>query len=868
MWSVGLILVLCMVLASLWTHPKSDAIRDDRDDRDDSARRQRGGASTTAPTIRGLRLSNQGKDVLLFSKIGLYLRLADATGNRIDWLEQNKASVQFYTNGTVASKGDMIDVSTPTPDSYATVSREHYVAMPSETSLVIDLNADVPIAAVRVGAVESTTAPEQRRLLVETSAQYSSIADATFTAGFVRGPTTAQATGPAFFAYPRTAGSTKRFQSASDAVDEGDLGTLGGAYTIECRFKSASVTSYRNLCDMNYNAWNVGPRFEQTSENKAYWVWSAKGDFTVSPPVSLSENVWYYVAFVMNNGLVSMYLDDAPLASDVPSKGGFPTAFGSVRIGGGFSDDRFFQGEISVLNVYKTALTAVEIRSNAARAMLQQPSASVPTSHISASGIYEYAATPTGFSSVARDTASTVTVTSGLVILIDPDQPASFPGSGASLTNLVSGGGVATLSGTYEPVTILGKKAIHLINTSTSIASNQATLFLPTARVHTISIWYFVTFVCVAPTKYVLDGRTTTPDTYIMNGQYGAVWSSSHYYLNGGAARTISSSVLECFGAVSTSWQHITLVATGVQPSATFNLFRRYNAQEGMDINVGRVTVYDRALSQSENAAMYHTGWSSAGVSPASQPPPAITPAPSPGGHAVFWPAGREGNSLSTFCNAMWDETVAPLGFTTHPVALKTYPSLQQIATYWIKFVDLSMYVWSDGTPIDVASFPTKFGAVGPFFHPSYYKATFPYHAYQIMTPLSWRARYFFDPNLDYKWGYSVPTSATRIALCLDNDLQGNGDQTPNAPTPQYDWHRANKTTWTLWGYPNKNYNDADRVLLGTFSTSHCTRSRGMYKWSAIPSWPSGRRFTHYLWQPSTYKGPGTWWSCPPLLCE
>ena len=176
-----------MVLASIWTHSKSDAIRDDLDDRDDSARRQCGGASTTAPTIRGLRLSNQGKDVLLFSKIGLYLRLADATGNRIDWLEQNKASVQFYTNGLAAGKGDMIDVSTPTPDSYATVSREHYVAMPSETSLVIDLNADVPIAAVRVGAVESTTAPEQRRLLVETSAQYSSIADATFTAGFVRG---------------------------------------------------------------------------------------------------------------------------------------------------------------------------------------------------------------------------------------------------------------------------------------------------------------------------------------------------------------------------------------------------------------------------------------------------------------------------------------------------------------------------------------------------------------------------------------------------------------------------------------------------------------------------------------------------------
>ena len=973
MWSVGLILVLCMVLASLWTHWKSDAISDDRDD---SARLQCGGASPTAPTIRGLRLSNKGKDVLLFSKIGLYLRLADATGNRIDWLEENKASVQFYTNGLVASKGDTIDMKTPTPDSYATVSREHYVAMPPETSLVIDLNADVPIAAVRVGAVESTTAPEQRRLLVETSAQYSSIADATFTAGFVRGqkpsasdPSShisasgiyeyaATPTGfaPAFdtvivaknvgtqsIVVPTTlrgasvlivggggggafsggggggAGDIVYIADATinagpytvtvgaggvGAASDGGDGTTGGssvAFGLTAdgggggthkrnglgggsgggagyeggtggevssrvrsgtsaigpwvRFGNVGGSNPRNNAGLNYGcaggggAGKVGGNCTSTyggGGGDGLPDWSRMG-----VAAGVGHNVNGVVWFGGGGGGSS--------DNNASGKGG--------KGGGGDGSSGILANPNIGEPKAKNGLANTGGGGGGGR--MSPPSHSPPAGSGGSGVIIILGKSGALDTSITASAAITpAPVTSGLVILIDPDQPASFPGSGASLTNLVSGGGVATLSGTYEPVTILGKKAIHLINTSTSIASNQATLFLPTARVHTISIWYFVTFVCVAPTKYVLDGRTTTPDTYIMNGQYGAVWSSSHYYLNGGAARTISSSVLECFGAVSTSWQHITLVATGVQPSATFNLFRRYNAQEGMDINVGRVTVYDRALSQSENAAMYHAGWSSAGVPPASPPPPAITPAPSTGGHEVFWPAGREGNSLSTFCNAMWDETVAPLGFTTHPVALKTYPSLQQIATYWIKFVDLSMYVWSDGTPIDVGSFPTKFGAVGPFFHPSYYKATFPYHAYQIMTPLSWRARYFFDPNLDYKWGYSVPTSATRIALCLDNDLQGNGDQTPNAPTPQYDWHRTNRTTWTLWGYPNKNYNDADRVLLGTFSTSNCTRSRGMYKWSAIPSWPSGRRFTHYLWQPSTYKGPGTWWSCPPLLCE
>jgi hypothetical protein len=145
------------------------------------------GAPRTVPTIHGVRLTNQGKEVLRFSKFGLYLQLSDATGDRVDWLERNKAKVLFYTNGLVDCKGDMIDMTTPTPLSYATVSREHYVALPAETSLVLDLNEDVPLAAVRLGAVESNTAPEQRKLFVETSASYRSISDATFTAGFVRG---------------------------------------------------------------------------------------------------------------------------------------------------------------------------------------------------------------------------------------------------------------------------------------------------------------------------------------------------------------------------------------------------------------------------------------------------------------------------------------------------------------------------------------------------------------------------------------------------------------------------------------------------------------------------------------------------------
>ena len=192
MWSVGILIVLCIVLASLWAYstPAGTHI-------EESSSRTcvfwhnvivggAGGASPSAPTIRSVRLTNQGNDVLVFSKIGLYLQLEDATSNRIDLLEKNKASVQFYTMGLVASKGDLIDTTPLTAQSYATVSPDHYVSLPAETSLVIDLEDDVPITVVRMGAIESTTAPDKRQLLVETSSDHTNIANATFTPGFVR----------------------------------------------------------------------------------------------------------------------------------------------------------------------------------------------------------------------------------------------------------------------------------------------------------------------------------------------------------------------------------------------------------------------------------------------------------------------------------------------------------------------------------------------------------------------------------------------------------------------------------------------------------------------------------------------------------
>jgi hypothetical protein len=713
-WKLGLVtlvIIVCILLAALWSDVR--ACWACIGGRHSHNRLTWGGlplAPTNAATIRSVRLTNQGADVLSFSKVGLFSALNDATGNRPDWIEQHKTSVQCYTIGIVDIKGSMLDMESSAPQSYDTVSSDHYVALYPSTSLVIDLNADVPVTVVRMGKVHSklaTTAPAQRRLLVETSTNYTDIAKATFTKGFVR----------------------------------------------------------------------------------------------LRPGQS--------------NGT------------------------GSTQ----------------------------------------------PDSYIGPNGIYDYAAKSSDLPPL-----SPTPVPDGLVLLLDAGDAASYSGTGTTWTDLSGKGNTGTLKGpTYRREN--GGTIVFDGSDDYVEGPIQPSVF---SGPHTICCWFWHT--AKATWSGLFSNNVGTDGSSILTfinrsdkvgvNQVGANSESIAVdlgadHLNQWLYAVVSYAGVTTGSTVSVyAYKKGALLSTSgplywnMRSSASYIVGCHYSGNHFHNGYIAHVAVYNRVLAAAEIEQNYNALCGRFGLPPTANAGAtasvALTTTPTPtvatsALYRVFWPAGREGNSLSNFCNAMWDETIEPFGFTTHPVVLTTYPSLQQIATYWIKYVDLTMYVWNDGTPIDVASFPTKFGAVGPCFSPSYYNVTFPYHAYQIMTPPAWRARYYFETCLDFKWGYSVPTYANRIAMCLDNDLQGNGDQTPNNPTPVFDYHNQNGTTWKLWGYPNKNYNTAERVLIGTFSTANCTRSRGKYKWTAL-SWPSGQFFTHYLWQPSTYAGPSTWRSCPPIL--
>jgi hypothetical protein len=244
-----------------------------------------------------------------------------------------------------------------------------------------------------------------------------------------------------------------------------------------------------------------------------------------------------------------------------------------------------------------------------------EPVAATPAPLAPVNPVPAPAASPAPVATVAATTlapAPAPVQASGVVIDVNASDA-----QGSVVPNRKGGDG-ATLAGTFEAVTILGKRAIHVVNTSSSVPANKSALLLPTADIRTLSIWFYVTYVTGDGTGgngcFLLDAREKTGGSYIVtkplmvpNGKSDP-WNQVTCYVNGGAAQQLSTAVA-AFTTVSSAWQHVTLVASVLMPAADMRLFSRFTIDEGLDMNVGRVVAYDRVVSEAENAAAFRAGF-------------------------------------------------------------------------------------------------------------------------------------------------------------------------------------------------------------------------------------------------------------------
>ena len=164
------------------------------------------------------------------------------------------------------------------------------------------------------------------------------------------------------------------FDGTDDYVDVGDLGTIGSSYSLECVFKSTSVTSYKNIFDMNYATYsgvtgNTGPRLEQISGQGISVIWSGNTTnnnlYNSTPTLAISANTYYHLAFVQNGTTGAIYLNGT-LRDQASNAQGYLQTFGDFNLGRGFVLDpsRYFSGNVDMFKIFNRALTADEVARN------------------------------------------------------------------------------------------------------------------------------------------------------------------------------------------------------------------------------------------------------------------------------------------------------------------------------------------------------------------------------------------------------------------------------------------------------------------------------------------------------------------------
>jgi hypothetical protein len=204
----------------------------------------------------------------------------------------------------------------------------------------------------------------------------------------------------------------------------------------------------------------------------------------------------------------------------------------------------------------------------------------------------------------------TASVVDGLVAYYDPAYSSSYSGSGANLYNLIDGI-AATLNGTYSAGTaavgtsVSGMQTIRLTNSNLISAPNnishiQAPSF---TNITTVSIWFYQ-HSYNGISRYILDGRTGGSEGWIYNGSIGSNWSTGITYVNGGASSG-TPSWLNWGGDATGVWKNVTFIAN-TPFTDDINVFSRFSDNEGLDVTFGPILIYNRVLTQAENALNFN----------------------------------------------------------------------------------------------------------------------------------------------------------------------------------------------------------------------------------------------------------------------
>jgi len=188
---------------------------------------------------------------------------------------------------------------------------------------------------------------------------------------------------------------------------------------------------------------------------------------------------------------------------------------------------------------------------------------------------------------------NTSIVRDGLVLYLDAANPKSYPGTGATINNLIKNNITAQLVGSYS----FSNGQIRINNSFSSALSNISHIQTSSiANITTVSLWFYVESNLSLP-KYLLDMRSGGGGGWIYTSGVGSNWSSGNLYFNGGSAQSINWGNVQPYIQ---EWVNVTVIAN-TPATDDINLFSRFSDNEGLDVTFGVAMIYNRVLTEEEN---------------------------------------------------------------------------------------------------------------------------------------------------------------------------------------------------------------------------------------------------------------------------
>lgn len=151
--------------------------------------------------------------------------------------------------------------------------------------------------------------------------------------------------------------------NGSQSANVGSLGSRFNSFTVEIWLKSNDTGSNRNAMDCNWliengSSSNIGPRLEQGGSN-LFWVAGSNGGNTQTITGSWSTSLYNQCVIVKLGSTFLVYFNGAFVTSNSYSL--WPGSMLNVILGAGFNTSRYFIGNISIVKIYRIALSSTEI---------------------------------------------------------------------------------------------------------------------------------------------------------------------------------------------------------------------------------------------------------------------------------------------------------------------------------------------------------------------------------------------------------------------------------------------------------------------------------------------------------------------------